>query len=175
MARTSTQWWAETRDDAERFAHWLGRQLVGEETAARRIREFAQQYAPDAVTRRTLDVIAGQEEQHASWVRGLLEARGVATNAEPAEKRYWQETLPSVGSFQTGAAVGAHAEKMRLERIQAIVDDEASPADVRSVFTKILKDELFHERAFREMAGPEAMEATRSSHQLGLQVLGLEA
>lgn len=175
MARTSTQWWAETRDNAERFATWLGRQLVGEETAARRIREFAQQYAPDEATRRTLDVIVAQEEQHAGWVRDLLVTRGVPVSSEPAERRYWKETLPSVGSFQTGAAVGAHAEKMRLERIQAIVDDERAPADVRSVFTRILKDELFHERAFRTMAGPAAMEATRSSHELGRQVLGLEA
>lgn len=175
MSRTSTQWWAEIKDDKARFDGWLKRQLVGEETAATRIREFAQKYAPDDRTRRTLDVIAGQEEQHAGWVRDLLVARGVQAGSEPAEKRYWRETLPEVGSFRTGAAVGAHAERMRLERIRAIADDESAPPDVRDVFRRILKDELFHERAFREMAGPEAMATTRASHERGLQVLGLTA
>jgi hypothetical protein len=174
MGKTSQQWWTEIKADAVRLNGWLVRQHRGEVTAAARIREFAERFAPDEQTRHVLDVIAGQEAQHASWVAGLLQARGIEPKVEGAEKRYWKETLPDITSFTTGAGVAAHAERMRLERIRTIVADEGSPEDIRLTFRLILRDEVFHESAFREMAGPAAMEATLASHRQGRSVLGLE-
>lgn len=172
--KTSQQWWDEVKNNDALFNDWLVKQFRGEVTAAERIVEFGEQYA-DATNKTILNAIATQEMQHAQWVLSLLEARSIDPSVEGAEKRYWKETLPAIEDFETGCAVGAHAEKMRLERIQVIVDDFDTPADVREVFTKILKDELWHEQAFREMSTPEAMEATAGNHQRGLEVLGLEA
>lgn len=174
MGKTSQQWWAGIKDDPERFNEWLVKQYRGEVTAAVRINEFADRYAPDETTRRILRIIAGQEAQHAKWVRELLQARGIVPKVEGAEERYWKETLPDIVSFATGAGVAAHAERMRLERIKTIADDVSAPQDVRRTFQQILKDELFHEEAFREMAGPEAMQRTLDSHLEGRAALGLE-
>lgn len=174
MGKTSQQWWAEVKSDPKRFNGWLLRQFRGEATAAKRIVEFADKYAPDTQSKRILYTIAAQEAQHADWVLQLLKSRGIEPNTDGAEKRYWKETLPDIRSFETGAAVAAHAEKMRLERIRTISEDPTAPADVKATFTRILKDELFHETAFREMAGPEALELTLASHRQGRKALGLE-
>jgi len=62
---------------------------------------------------------------------------------------------------------------MRLERIEVIVNDPQAPSDVRRVFARILAQERFHERAFRRLSDPQALEATRGAHELGLVALGL--
>lgn len=174
MSKTSQQWWNEVKGDPKRFNGWLLRQFRGEATAAERIVEFADKYAPDVQTKRILYTIASQEATHADWVLQLLKTRGIEPDVSGAEKRYWKETLPDITSFETGAGVAAHAERMRLERIKTISEDPTAPADVKETFTRILRDEQFHERAFREMAGPMGLEVTLDSHRRGRKALGLE-
>lgn len=65
------------------------------------------------------------------------------------------KTLPQIESWETGCAVAAHAEEMRLERIKIVVS-QCKDKDIRDTFTKILKDELFHAKAFREFTTDEA-------------------
>jgi len=172
---TSQQWWAEVKADAARFNDWLVRQYRGEVTAAKRIESFRDAYARDAEPKRVLTLIAAQEERHAAWVLDLLRARGIEPDASGAEERYWREALPAVEDFETGAAVGAHAEEMRLARIRVICNDEEAPADVRSTFQRILKEEEFHARAFRKLAGQPAYFRTQGAHDRGMALLGLEA
>lgn len=170
---TSKQWWESVKNDPTKFNEWLQKQYRGEITAASRIEQFAEKYATQNY-KRTLRVIAKQERQHASWVLELLINRGITPDVANAENRYWSETLPEIESFETGAAIGAHAEAMRLERIRVISADDSAPSDVQEIFKKILKDELFHERAFRVMAGDQAMQKTMASHEAGRKLLGLE-
>lgn len=108
--QTSNEWWQKTKSDPVALNDWLVKQYRGEATAARRIREFGDVHATFDV-RIVLKSIAAQEERHASWVLTLLASRGIDPNVEHAEERYWKATLPEVESFETGAAVGAHAEK----------------------------------------------------------------
>lgn len=175
MSKTSQQWWDSIKNDPVRFNAWLAKQYRGETTAAQRIHDFTDKYAPDERTKETLDTIAAQEHLHAIWVLTLLRTRGIEPITENAEKRYWKETLGGISSFETGAAVAAHAEKMRLERIAVIANDESAPVDVKETFARILKDELFHERAFRDMAGEGALEVTADAHKRGRKALGLTA
>lgn len=171
--KTSNEWWQEIKKTEVLFNDWLIKQYRGEVTAAERIEAFRDQYAADVKSKKTLTIIAAQERQHADWILSLLKSRNISPDISNAEKRYWKETLPSIESFETGAAIGAHAEKMRLERIKAIVSDNNAPEDVKNIFKRILKDELFHERAFRKMAGPTALDSTKGNHEKGLEVLGL--
>lgn len=171
--QTSQQWWEATKNDPDRFNHWLVRQYTGEVTAASRITKLALDFNATGRNAKVLEVIAQQEAQHAEWIKGLLETRGVETVIEPAEDRYWAATLPGIDSLDTGTAVAAHAEKMRLDRIMVIANDPEAPSDVRETFAKILRDELFHERAFREMSSQEALDRTAGNHDLGMQALGL--
>lgn len=176
--KTSAQWWDEVRQDPDLFNNWLAKQYRGEVTAAARIRKLASTtLEPNSI--RILNFIADQEAEHAEWVAGLLLNRGIdATTIDigGAEDRYWDAVgVNTDHSFETTAAIGAHAEAMRLERIRAIVDHPLTPLDVEIVFTKIMKDELMHEAAFRHLAGPEAMAATSYNAEQGRIVLGLEA
>jgi tRNA isopentenyl-2-thiomethyl-A-37 hydroxylase MiaE len=173
--KTPKQWWKETKADETKLNQWLIKQHRGEVTASKRILDFGEKYAPDSTSHMLLVMIAKEEGQHATWISGLLKKRGLTPDTENAEKRYWQATLPEVTSFETGAAVGAHAEWMRLKRIQVICEDDSAPSDIRKVFKKILKDEQFHAKAFREMAGLEALWSTYGAHQRGVELLGLEA
>ena len=170
---TTSEWWQATKADPERLVAWLRDQYRGEATAADRIDALRDAYADDPRAARILTVIAAQERDHAAWVGALLAARGEPVAVDEVEERYWTAPLAAIGDLQTGCAVGAHAERMRLERIETIAADPDAPADVREVFRRILPQERFHERAFRELAGAEALQATRGAHELGRRALGL--
>ncbi len=175
MTNDSTAWWQRTKADPGRLEGWLRKQYRGEATAAARIEQLRDEYAIDDLrAAHILTVIAGQERKHADWVEGLLRARGVDPTLDGAEERYWKEPLRQIEDLSTGCAVGAHAERMRLDRIRVICEDLEAPKDIRQVFLRILPEERFHERAFRLLAGREAMEATRDAHELGRTALGLE-
>lgn len=177
LVESSTRWWAATRDDPEKLLAWLFAQYRGEMTAAERILGLRDVHAaPGSRGYEVLTVIAAQERRHAAWVGELLAARGATPEVRgEAMARYWQRTLPGIVDLETGCAVGAHAEHMRLVRIAVIAGDEAAPADVRAVFARILPEERFHERAFRGLATAESLERTRGDHALGMRALGLSA
>lgn len=173
LTRTSLAWWEDVLSNPTLLISWLQKQYHGEVTAADRIRTFADSYCTDPLQQKTLALIASQEELHASWVATLLLLRAVKPTVLKKDERYWDKTLPGIEDFISGAAVASHAERMRLNRIQVICDHPATPEDIRTVFLKILPQEKFHERAFAQMAGSEALEATRGNHEQGLEALGL--
>lgn len=170
----SQAWWHQVKADPTRFLDWLKAQYHGEITAHARIMQFVEHYLPaDSVWRGVVLKIAQQELTHAQWVGELLTARGLTPAVLQKEERYWDKTLPAIDSMESGAAVAAHAERMRLERIRVITDDPEAPQDVRDVFARILPEEEFHERAFRTLAGGEAMKAALESHLAGREAIGL--
>lgn len=172
--RSTQQWWAQTKRDPQRLQAWLLDQYRGEATAADRITALRRRFAPPGSrAARVLDTIARQERTHAGWVGELLRARGLEPRVETKAERYWPEVMAGIDSLATGCAVGAHAERMRLERIETIAADPGAPQDVRRVFARILPQERFHERAFRSLSDPDALEATREAHELGRVALGL--
>jgi len=172
---TSLEWWQAVKGDDKLLNDWLIRQYRGEVTAAKRIELFRDRYVLDIETRRILTLIAAQEAKHAAWVLDLLRARDITPSIKGAEDRYWKETLPAIEDFETGAAVGAHAEEMRLARIRVICEDDTAPEDIRDVFQKILPEEEFHARTFRKLAGNEAYSRTMGAHEKGMALLGLTA
>jgi rubrerythrin len=173
--RTSREWWEHTLAHEGALIEWLRKQYHGEATAAVRVRNFAEDYCGTLADLRTLGIIAGQEDKHAEWIAGLLRSRGMEPKVLTKIERYWGKTLPGIDSFETGAAIAAHAEGMRLERIRVIATHPKTPEDIRAVFERILPEETFHEKAFREMAGVEALQATLANHERGMESLGLVA
>lgn len=171
--KTSKQWWDETKADPVKVNNWLQQQYTGEITAAGRIVDFGDKYAATDKEKKILNFIADQERTHADWIKTLLVTRGIEPKLSNPNKRYWKEALPGISDFATGAAVAAHAEAMRLDRIRVISDDEQAPADIRFTFMKILKDEIGHERMFRQLSNPAALEATLGHHEAGAKSLGL--
>lgn len=176
LKERSKEWWENIKNNKEKFEEWLRKQYDGETSAYSKILNLRDTYYPGITKKQfdTLTVIAEQEAKHANWIKELLLSRNLDVNEQAATNRYWSETLKGINSFESGCAVGAHAEAMRLARIEVICEDEDAPSDVREVFKNILKEELFHEKAFRKMAGSDAMEVTQYSHELGLALLGLE-
>ena len=171
---SSEAWWATVRADPVRLQAWLRDQYRGEATAAGRIQRLRDAYAaPGSVAWRTLTLIAAQEARHAEWVGQLLQSRGEAPEVADKADRYWPPLEAVVADLASGCAVGAHAEAMRLARIETIVADDGAPADVRACFARILPQERFHERAFRLLAGDEARHLTAEAHRVGMAALGL--
>jgi hypothetical protein len=172
--RTTQAWWESVKRDPVALQGWLLDQYRGEATAAERIERLRDGYATTGTrAARVLSVIADQERKHAGWVGELLRARGIEPRIEPEAERYWPQVLPGIHDLESGCAVGAHAEKMRLGRIEAIARDPEAPADIRAVFARILPEERFHERAFRGLAGDAALRATEGAQELGRLALGL--
>lgn len=174
--KTTEQWWNEVKADEALLIDWLKKQYHGEATAAGRIRELVKLMDEDkhnAQQAFTLGVIAKQEEIHAEWVGNLLRARGVKPELLEKDERYWSETLEHVDTFESGCAVAAHAEAMRLERIKTIASDLSGPDDIRETFRKILPDEEFHARAFRSLTTAEDLVKTNEAHVRGLEAIGL--
>ena len=171
---TSVQWWRQVKTNADALLDWLADQYHGEITAHERIRQFADQYAPEGSPHRhVLGIIAEQELAHANWVGELLTTRGLAPQKLVKPERYWERTLRQIDSLESGAAVAAHAEAMRLERITVIANDSEAPADIRAVFRRILPQEKFHARAFAKMAGDTALMSAARSHADGMAAIGL--
>lgn len=174
--KTTEQWLDGILSSKAELDHWLERQYIGELTAAKRIRDLADT-APEKF-KAVINRIADDEALHAFWVGELLITRGIGVSwvdQADAEARYWKPILSELDTFEKTAAAGHHAEGMRLIRIRALAADERVDSDIREVFAKILPDEEFHERAFGAMTSEEAIEVTRNLHELGLELLGLEA
>lgn len=170
---TSIEWWNAVKAEPVRLHRWLQRQYVGELAAVSLLSELLIRFGGEATDAewRTVHKIMVQEANHARWIKGLLDARGITP--EPfaaADQRYWAEVLPAIHSFAEATAAGFHAEHMRLQRIRAIAWDADAPEDVREVFQRILPQEEFHERAFDAMRSGRAM--TRY-HEAGLRALDL--
>lgn len=178
MTQSSEQWWAKTRDDDQALMSWLRRQYHGEAMAAQRLEAFVARYGEQAKRPQWLKTVATiieQEREHARWIGALLEARGESPRVlEGHQERYWEQALEGLESWETGCAIAAHAERMRLERIRVIAADADAPADIREVFAKILPEEEFHERAFGALTSEQALELTQGQHERGAQALGLE-
>ena len=171
---TSKTWWEKTKASRSALHAWLYDQYRGEVTAASRIAALRDAFTDEGSRAHVvLTVIAEQERKHAVWVADLLHARGLDVHVEHVEDRYWKRTVPEVVDLATGAAIGAHAEKMRLERIETIAADEGAEADVRAVFRRILLEERFHERAFRSLSSDAALAKTLGAHELARRALGL--
>lgn len=172
--QSSESWWNTVRSDRDALGRWLEDQYRGETSAGGRIDALRDAFAgPGTRAHRLLTVIAAQERRHAVWIGDLLEARGMEVRASQREDRYWKLTVPEVVDLETGAALGAHAEAMRLARIEVIANDAAAPRDVREVFARILPEERFHERAFRSLSTDDARARTAGAHELGRRALGL--
>lgn len=178
MAQTSAEWWETTGKDPERLMAWLRKQYHGEATAYLRLLQFIDKFVHQCPSPRRAAIvgqIAEQERRHAEWIGKLLIDRGDPDPRviEGKVERYWDETLGGIVSWETGCAVAAHAEGMRLARIRAIANDPGAPEDVRDVFCKILPEEEWHEQAFSSLATPEALDETKANHQAGAAALGL--
>lgn len=170
--KTSIQWWNKVKYNEKLTIKWLEAQYHGELTAAARIKVIAERFNNE-----TLRVIAKQEQMHATWIGNLLFNRGIEPKDTVHHERYWKKTLTDLtkASLEEISAIGAHAEAMRLERIRVIARDPTAPYDIRNVFSAILPEEEFHEKAFRELAGDEAMAKALARHQQGMNSLGLVA
>jgi rubrerythrin len=179
--RTSQEWYDSIKNDPEKILNWLKNQYHGEVTAAERIRSLILCYDPTIGPVRldswkaVVEGIAKEEELHATWVGELLRVRGVEPEKLVKDERYWNETVKQIVDWDTGCAVAAHAEKMRLERIEVICNDPETQADIREVFAKILIQERFHAKTFELYTTDDAMKRTLEGHLAGLNELGLKA
>lgn len=175
--KTTEQWWNEVSNDPEKMIEWLKDQYYGEQTAAARVRDLLEKYPDIEDTERELvTMIADDEAKHAEWVKQLLINRGIPESNFTRSKtgaRYWSKTLVDDSiTFSQMCAIGHHAEVMRLERIELLAEDVRFN-DIAETFALILKDELFHAKAFKVMSTPEDIEAARGNHEAGKEALGL--
>lgn len=172
---TTQEWWDTIKQDPARLIVWLRKQFHGEITAADRIERYCIERLPPEheCWRSRLKLIAAQERKHAVWVGDLLRARDVAPEIMCKDERYWKQTLIGIRSFEDAAAVAAHAEEMRLERITLISFDPQTPMDIGNVFRQILPEEQFHMMSFRRMAGEAALARSRAARIRGMGAIGL--
>lgn len=173
--KTPLEWWLGIKDNPELIINWLKNQYHGEATAASRIRNIITiHFEEDSLPHTLCERIANDEEKHATWIGSLLEARGIEPILLDKKERYWDAVLeeaPENGEFN--AAIAAHAEEMRLERIKIIMNDETAPKDIVDTFKQIYKDEVFHAKAFKHISGQEYYDQSSINHAKGLEAIGL--
>lgn len=187
--RTSLEWWNETKRDEKKLVEWLKKQYHGELTAAERIETYiaSDRIMADLKERKIfnpdvwkLQIIMEDERRHAGWIGNLLEARGVVpSRLDDKVEMYWdsiKQTFTSEGkdiSTEEAIALAAHAETMRLERIRVIAHDITAPADIRTAFQRILVDESWHAKTFRDMSTEAMLASTLIAANNGRTALGL--
>jgi hypothetical protein len=153
--KTSQQWWDSIKLDSTKLIEWLKSQYHGKILTAQRIREsIVLNLEPDDnATRNICNRIAREEEAHALWIRELLANRGRIAEILDRQEHYWDFLTPiPKGNAEYAVGVAAHAQQMHLDRIKIIIHDESTYTDVRDTFRRIYKDEVFHARAFKNIA-----------------------
>lgn len=172
--KTSLEWWNDVKNSPDKLVNWLKNQYHGEAVASERIRKYILPKF-EGKYHFMVERIADDEDRHASWVGELLSKRGVTPEVLKKEERYWKtvmtEDFSEDGNY--AAAVAAHAEEMRLERIKVIMDDATADEDIVQTFKNIYKDELFHAKGFKLIAGDEYYNKASNTHAKGLEALGL--
>ncbi len=173
----SLVWWDELLENPTKQIEWLKKQYHGEVLAGKRIRNIFSQFKMNADDQAIIARVANEEDQHALWLGELLLARGVTPSMlNDHVERYWDyDKLNAIASVKEAAAIGYHAEVMRLSRIKVIRDHPDSPKDMAETMAKIFKDEVGHVSAFKGLTNPDAIEATRDDHEMGVNALGLSA
>ena len=171
--RNSVDWWNSVKSDEISLINWLKDQYHGEMLASKRIREHFSKFSLSKIQQLIITKIAKEEELHAEWIGKLLLSRGYFPDILEKHERYWEATLKGMDTAEDVAAIGAHAEAMRLERIEAIATDETAPEDIRNVFLKIWPMEVAHELLFEKISSPEAMLRHKGNSDAGRQALGL--
>lgn len=172
--KTSKQWWDETKVSPEKLINWLKNQYHGESVASERIRKYILPKM-EGKYHFMVERIADDEDRHSQWVGKLLSDRGVTPEILQKEERYWKQVMTDdfTNDGNYAAAVAAHAEEMRLERITVIMNDETADDDIRNTFKNIYKDELFHAKGFKLIAGDDYYNKASENHAKGLEALGL--
>ncbi len=172
--KTSQDWWNDTKSSPEKMVNWLKNQYHGEAVASERIRKFILPHF-EGKYHFMVERIADDETRHSEWIALLLSSRGIEPKILEKEERYWKTVMTddfsSDGNY--AAAVAAHAEEMRLERIKVIMDDNNAPNDIQTTFKNIYKDELFHAKGFKLIAGDDYYNKASENHAKGLEALGL--
>lgn len=175
--KTVNEWLLEIKASKDKFNHWLKRQYIGERLAAMRVFDLAQTL--EGKQKKVFTKVANDEFKHSEWIFNILVNRGIPVPDVFEEKknfasttRYWKH-LETGMSLEELFAAGAHAEEMRLHRIEALAKDKEIDSDIRATFKKILKDEQFHAKAFRKAAGEKAYSDAKGNHDAGLNALGL--
>jgi len=170
----SAIWWARTKKSDALTTLWLQKQFMGEARAAARLKAYLDKFNLNTKVRKIVQVIAMQEGAHAGWIADLLQTRKALPDLDH-EDRYWKHTLKNIKSFDDMCGVAWAAENMRLVRIRTIVEDTKAPKDIRSTFQKILKDEIFHEKAFRALSSTSSKKKALVKHSEGMKAIGLFA
>lgn len=174
--KTSQEWWDSIKNDPELIKKWLVNQYHGEAVASQRIKEHILPFFETAPkSKAVVERIAADEEKHAKWIATLLENRGLTAEILKKEERYWNEVINEEfkGNGQYAAAAAAHAEEMRLERIEVLCTDPVVDSDIKMTFLMILKDEKFHAKAFKSLGGEEYYNESAENHAKGMEALGL--
>lgn len=169
MPRTSKEWVEEISQDSLKLHHWLERQYIGEELAARRLEELCNHPDLTDKQRPIIERIAKEERLHSEWIAKLLPS---LSEVNYDKYRYWSKVKLSKLSLDELLAAGHHAEEMRLERIRAVVESDL-PENIREVFAKILPMEKFHAKAFGSLASKKALENTKENQKLCMKAINL--
>ncbi|ASD50435.1 hypothetical protein FDI24_gp154 [Acidovorax phage ACP17] len=173
--KTTAEWLAGIENDRALLEDWLKKQYRGEVRASIKVAELAETIE-DPSLRTAVDRVADDEGRHAAWIRAILKVEGVEVNPdqENADDRYWRHVMDGELSQDELLAAGAHAEQMRLVRIEAIMNSGVLGQHIIAVFRRIYEDEVHHARIFSQACTPEAYAKMSEKHQAGLAALGLE-
>ena len=168
--QTSKQWLNSVKNSNQKFNNWLSQQWLAEVRATREIKVLSDN--AESNHKRILARISSDEQKHADLLKGLCEKRGLNIAVKSTNRYYGSIELETLSQDEL-YAIGHYAEGMRLSRIRAICSDESMPADIREVFSVILKDEIMHEKAFGRIASAGAIMKMKNKHELGAAALGL--
>lgn len=148
--------WKKNLDKPGSLIGWLKDQYVGEREAVASMETLLQggkmESAANQKYLRLVEKVIADEHRHVAMIVALLASRGITPPPVGEPK-----VLAGMEDFFSGSAVASRAEAIRAGIIRVIVDDGEVPEDVRISFLTILREEAFHEKAFREVAGLKQM------------------
>ena len=147
--------WADMKQQPHWLEKWLQGEYNGETHAVTTMRELLKTLEGQAGKEKAVLVVQQvlrDEANHIALIGQLLKVRGVI----PSTSKPFTP-LPGMEEPEAGSAKCSYAEAVRAGQIRVVVEDPDTPEDIRGVFSLILREESFHERSFRTLAGEQVM------------------
>lgn len=164
-------WWRLTMADPARFEAWLQKLYVTELSGyTDHLAYLAKQGSIDMKPAQTLLHIALDELKHSDILSNLMYHRGIARGTPP-KSTYWATMNHAVQNLDQYCAVNYFGEELAAVRFEIIHEMPETPSDLKEALGAILPDEIFHRITLEKLAGVDAIEQMRETHERALATL----
>lgn len=164
-------WWRSVIADPQKFEAWIQKLYVTELSGyTDHLAYLAKQGLVPERSAQVLLNIAMDELKHSNILSNLMDSRKIPFG-NPPKSTYWATMNSAVQNLDQYCAVNHFGEELAAFRFEVIQSMPETPCDIKEALRIILPDEIFHRVTLEKLAGIDALEQMRETHNRALATL----